>query len=191
MNVTEAERMIRREINVSILALLVALLLMGNLEAQGAPNDPRLKKASILPARNGWTFVDLEGATVLEMTHDTHKDWNFFRDAARNMMWPHIEKEYREELQGIAEGLKARGLKLDVWDVVALNAAVEWSYYASYFDQHHGIKPPRTVTAPDRCSAFVATGSYTKDGKVVMGHNDWTDYLDGARWTIVYDIVPQ
>src|SRR5690242_4063255 len=180
MNVTEAERMIRREINVSILALLVALLLMGNLEAQGAPNDPRLKKASILPARNGWTFVhlegtpseigyqngyllapqilDLEGATVLEMTHDTHKDWNFFRDAARNMMWPHIEKEYREELQGIAEGLKARGLKLDVWDVVALNAAVEWSYYASYFDQHHGIKPPRTVTAPDRCSAFVATG---------------------------------
>jgi hypothetical protein len=36
----------------------------------------------------------------------------------------------------------------------------------------------------------VATGSYTKDGKVVIAHNNWTNYLDGERWTIIFDIVP-
>jgi len=32
-------------------------------------------------------------------------------------MWLHIEQEYREEMQGIADGLNAHGVKLDVWDV--------------------------------------------------------------------------
>ena len=46
-----------------------------------------------------------------------------------------------------------------------------------------------TLALPEHCSAFVATGSYTKDGKVIIAHNDWTSYLDGARWTIIFDIV--
>ena len=46
---------------------------------------------------------------VLEQTHDSKKDWKFFRNAAKDMMWPHIEPEYREELQGIAEGANAQG----------------------------------------------------------------------------------
>ena len=36
-----------------------------------------------------------------------------------------------------------------------------------------------------------ATGSYTKDGRIVIGHNNWTDYLTGSRWKIIFDIVPQ
>jgi hypothetical protein len=204
--------MIRRITCISAVVLSAAMVLAGNVSAQGSKNDPRLKNASIQPARNGWTFVhlegtpseigyqngyllapqilDMQGTLALELTHDTHKDWNFFRDAAQNMMWPHIEKEYRDELLGIAEGVKARGVKLDVWDIVALNAGEEWSYYVAQYDKHHGIKTPSTVTAPDHCSAFVATGSYTKDGKVVMAHNAWTYYLDGERWTMIYDIVP-
>jgi hypothetical protein len=43
----------------------------------------------------------------------------------------------------------------------------------------------------ERCSAFVATGSFTKDGGVVIGHNAWTNYLDGERWNIIFDIVPE
>jgi hypothetical protein len=108
-------------------------------------------------------------------------------------MWPHIEPEYREELQGIADGVNAHGLKggvrIDVWDVVAMNAAEEWSYYVKEYDQGHGIKTAALAT-PEHCSAFVATGSYTKDGKIVIAHNNWSYYLDGERWTIIYDIVP-
>jgi len=43
---------------------------------------------------------------------------------------------------------------------------------------------------PEHCSAFVATGSYTKDGKAVIAHNNWSTYLEGERWTIIFDIVP-
>jgi len=69
--------------------------------------------------------------------------------------------------------------------------AAEWSYYVAQYDKEHGTKPPATLTAPEHCSAFVATGSYTKDGKVIMAHNNWTAYLDGERWTIIFDIVPK
>jgi hypothetical protein len=127
---------------------------------------------------------------ILEETHDSKKDWQFFRDAAQNMMWPHIEPEYREELRGISDGLKAHGHpSIDLWDVVALNAAEEWSYYVKEYDRTHGVTSASRAV-PEHCSAFVATGSYTKDGKIVIAHNNWTSYLDGERWTIVFDIVP-
>jgi hypothetical protein len=165
-------------------------------------------------AKNGWTFVHLQGTpheigfqngyllapeiedtlkvTILEATHDSKKDWPFFRDAAQNMMWPHIEQEYREEMQGIADGISAHGagMKIDLWDVVALNAAEEWEYYTKEYDRIHGIKATALLGTPEHCSAFVATGSYTKDGKVVIAHNNWTNYLDGERWTVIFDIVP-
>ena len=71
-----------------------------------------------------------------------------------------------------------------------MNAALEWSYYVKEYDKAHGIQVRASVATPEHCSAFVATGSYTKDGKVVIAHNNWTNYLDGERWTIVFDIVP-
>jgi len=71
-----------------------------------------------------------------------------------------------------------------------MNAAEEWSYFVEEYDKEHKIASLSTVTAPDHCSAFVATGSYTKDGRVVIAHNNWTNYLDGARWTIAFDIAP-
>jgi hypothetical protein len=112
------------------------------------------------------------------------KDWNFLREAAKTVLWPHVEPEYREEMQGIADGVTAHGVNVDIWDVVALNAAMEWSYYVAEFDKDRKIASLPTVTAPDHCSAFVAVGSYTKDGRMVIAHNNWTSYLDGARWTM-------
>ena len=92
---------------------------------------------------------DLLKVTAAEQAHSNRKDWPFFRDAARTMMWPHIEQEYREELQGIVEGANAKGVKLDIWDVVALNAAEEWDYYVKEYDREHGIKPPRRWWRPN------------------------------------------
>ena len=179
---------------------------------QAASSDARMKNASRRAPVNGWTQVHLEGTPgeigyqhgvllapeiedlkkvfVLELAHDTGKDWNFFRNEARDSMWPHIDGEYREEMQGIADGAKARGVNVDVWDIVAMNADEEWSYFVEAYDKAHAIPVPATVVAPDHCSAFVATGKYTKDGRIVIAHNNWTNYLDGARWTMVFDIVP-
>ena len=124
-----------------------------------------------------------------EEMHSSKKDWQFFREAARTMMWPHIEREYPEELQGIADGANAKGLKIDIWDIVALNAAEEWDYYIKQYANEHGIRALATLVAPDHCSAFV-DGPLPKDDKIVIAHNNWTGYLDGQRWTIIFDIVP-
>ena len=106
------------------------------------------------------------------------------------MLWPHIEAQYREELKGIAEGLKAKGVALDLWDVVALNAWLELSpYYTNWYDKEHKLVSAKRP-APEHCSAFVATGSYTKDGKIVIAHNNWTEYKEGSRWNIIFDIAP-
>ena len=44
--------------------------------------------------------------------------------------------------------------------------------------------------APGKCSAFIATGSATKGGKIVIAHSNWSSYAEGERWTVVFDIVP-
>ena len=192
--------------------LLLALATAALAQNSNSAADPRLKQAFRQPEKNGWTFVHLEGqpaeigfqhgyllaaeiedtlkVTMLEESHDSRKDWQFFREAARTMMWPHIDPEYRQELQGIADGASAKGVKLDLWDVVALNGAEEWEYYVNQYDRQHAIPSAANLVAPEHCSAFVATGKYTKDGRIVIAHNNWTSYLDGQRWTMIFDIVP-
>ena len=110
------------------------------------PDEARLKPAYRFE-RNHWVYVHLEGspadigyqhgyllapeiedginAVRTVDTHTTKRDWNFYRNAAQNMLWKHIDAEYQQELQGIADGLKAHGSSLDLWDVVALNAMEE------------------------------------------------------------------
>jgi hypothetical protein len=188
-----------------------AVLLLGAAAAllsSDLKQDARLKRAAREPERNGWITVRLAGspaeigyqhgyllapeiqdnlhAVSFEMAHDEGKDWAFFRKAAQTVFWPHIETEYRDELNGIAEGARAHGDKVDLWDIVALNAWLELPYYDKWYDKS---KPHKSM--PDRCSAFVATGSYTADGRPVIGHNNWTSYLTGERWNIIFDITPQ
>jgi hypothetical protein len=202
---------VRKLISISVFAALVVLAV--SLVARPAPTqDARLKGAYRKPADNGWTYIHLQGTpseigyqhgyllapeiadslamVQLESKHDSRREWQFFRDAAKNMMWPKIDQEYRDELQGIADGASAHGAKLDVWDVVALNAFLEWPYYLKEYDKQHGPNPPASLGVAEHCSAFVATGSYTKDGKVVIAHNNWSTYMEGARWTIIFDVVP-
>ncbi len=168
--------------------------------------------------RGGWIYVHLEGApqqigyqhgrllapeivdlinvNKVELSHSTNRKWEFFREAARTILWPHIEAEYQQELEGIAKGAQSRGAKVDVWDIVALNGSIELGeYYVPWLDkqQHAANTAPinlPTIRPQGRCSAFIATGSYTKEGKIVIGHNNWSGYADGERWTIVFDIQP-
>jgi hypothetical protein len=123
----------------------------------------------------------------LLMTHDGAKDWEFFRQAAAKVMWPKIEQEYRDEMKGIVEGAASKGVKLDLWDVVVLNAYQELTpYYTEWYDKRRDTQH----SAPEHCSAFVATGSWTRDGRPVLAHNCWTDYAVGARWNVIFDVRP-
>src|SRR5271170_1741391 len=193
-------------------AVVLALLAASTVFAQTA-QDSRLAGAYTFH-RAGWTFIHLEGAPEqigfqhgyllsaeiadtlnvlkLESTHPTGRDWQFFRDASKNMLWPHIDPEYQEELSAIAEGAKAKGVDIDVWDIVAMNAEMVLSeYYVPWLNkQQHAQNAPH-LSATGNCSAFIATGSYTKDGKIVIAHNNWSSYADGSRWVIVFDIAPK
>jgi hypothetical protein len=173
--------------------------------------DARLQK-SYRVERNGWVFVHLDGppavlgfqhgyllsAEIQEVlrvfrtfsTHQTKRDWAFYRQTAEQMLWPKIDVEYQQEIDGIVAGLAARGVQADRWDVVALNSIEDVpEYYVPWLDSQQG-KPP-TTKAPGNCSAFVATGGHTKDGRPVIGHNNWTNYATGSRWNVVFDITPE
>ena len=182
-------------------------------ESGAASSDPRLQN-SYRFQKGGWTYVHLEGspseigfqhgyllapeiADALEAiklfdTHQTQRDWEFFRKTAREMLWPHIDAEYQQELQGIADGVKAHGVDLDVDDIVALNAFEEVpDYYVPWLNKREKQASALKVKAPGNCSAFIATGAYTKDHQIVIAHNNWTSYLAGERWVVIFDILPQ
>jgi Phospholipase B len=196
---------------------LLTFLICGAMPALYAANvqgssDERLRGAFRNPAKEGWIFIHLEGspsaigfqhgyllaseiedakrAIELSTTHEVNHSWSDLRDIAQKYFWPKVPNEYREELQGIEAGLKVQGSKLDLVDLVAMNGFMEFSYY--YDDarrrEARGVATP--ASPPDRCSAFIATGAYTKDGRIVIGHNNWSDYLSGSRWDIIFDIAP-
>ena len=177
-----------------------------------ASSDPRLAN-SYRQDKNGWIFVHLEGTpNQIGFQHGyhlapeiddclrmfafyfekgtPHKDWNFFREAAERIFWPKIDREYQEEIQGIAEGLAARGYKWDKIDVTVLNANIELASYYVPWLANKMKQDSMNNQAPGKCSAFIATGSYTRDGKIVIAHNNWTNYMNGERWRIIFDIHP-
>ena len=175
-------------------------------------NNDHLSKSS-REDKNGWIYVHLEGSpanigyqhgylvadeidTTLQMLsyyleHETHKNWQFYRQAAHNFLWNKLDQEYKDEINGIVEGLNAKQKKYDSLDITALNAMEELAYY--YVPQLMNNAHPGSGDnkAPGNCSAFIATGSYTKDGKIVMGHNNWTAYMVGQHWNVIADIVPE
>lgn len=180
---------------------------------KGTAGAPDSAKPGYRFERGGWTYVHLEGTPAqigfehgsllsaeiedmvrvvrLENTHETKRSWKFFRDAGRTMLWPHIDPEYRQELEGIARGLSSKGVKLDVWDVVALNAGIELpQYYVPWLNKRRHSAGGPGIKPEGRCSAFIATGSYTKVGGIVIAHNNWTDYAAGERWTVIFDVQP-
>ena len=192
------------------------------------PDEARLKPAYRFQ-RDGWVYIHLEGSPAdigyqhgyllapeiedgfrtvqTKDVHRTRREWDFYRQTAQNILWPHIDLEYQQELQGIVDGLKAHGSTMDLWDVVALNAMEEIpDYYVPLLnrqekranapnlpprqDQKQDLPGTPDLKAPGNCSAFVATGSWIKDHKPVIAHSNWTDFATGTRWTIIFDIVP-
>lgn len=161
--------------------------------------------------RNGWVVLHLSGSphdigfqhgslaaneiasAVKAFAFDaqsTGHDWNWYKATARTLFWDKVDPEYQAEMSAIADGAQSKGVNVSVDDILALNSYIELSdYYLPNYDAKH--KHAEVVShAPTACSAFVATGNATKDGKVVMGHNFWWGYLTGEHWNVILDIRP-
>jgi hypothetical protein len=189
-----------------LLVFAIAAFACSSPSASVRADDPRLAHASRRDEA-GWVVLHLEGppatigfqhgwlaadeiADALAMFRGYvptagKRDWSYFRKTATELFWPKLDEEERSEIDGIVEGARARGKDLDRADVVAMNGWMELAWYQI------PQADARSNAAPGNCSAFIATGSWTKDGGIVMGHNAWIDYAVGERWNLVLDIVPE
>ena len=115
---------------------LIGMIAVLNCAAVAANSSDGRSGGSDRFQQGGWTYVHLEGtpsqigyqhgyllapeiadafaAIKLFDMHETQRDWEFFRTTARQVLWPHIDAEYQQELRGIADGVKAHGVDLDV-----------------------------------------------------------------------------
>jgi len=114
------------------------------------------------------------------LEHSTKEKWEFYRNAAKKMFWPVLDQEYQDEINGIVAGLKKAGVtKYDHIDITAYNGWIDLAWYYLPSTQAHGS-----------CSAFIATGNATPDGRIVIAHNLWYEYMFCRKWNIILDVVP-
>ena len=120
--------------------------------------------------------VALYGAEILK------RPWSFYRETAERFYEPKLSEELKMELEGIAKGAKERGVNIDFHDVVALNGQFDTLTYHYWLKSKEGKVSP----APGGgCSAFIATGSATKNGEIIMAHNSWWSYLISRDWDVM------
>lgn len=170
--------------------------------------------------KNGWTFVSVHGEPKergfaigyfsakafreIQKTldfilyQDTGRKWEYFVEASTRFLKPTIQDHFTEfyvEMEGIADGCNAAGTTTTVDEIIAWNNYLTLvdSWYptqASSNSSSNSSSHSREGGAKDRCSAFIANGDYTKDGKIVMAHNSFANFVDGQFYNFVLDIQP-
>jgi hypothetical protein len=129
--------------------------------------------------------------------------WDFFIRAGVKYFKPKImEKfpEFYEEMVGFSEGCTAAGTPMSIDEVVAWN---NWfTLTGSWFfnmpeEERIEVKGEAAANimskeggAADRCSAFIANGDWTADGKIVIVHNNFSNFVDGQFARVVLDLKP-
>lgn len=93
--------------------------------------------------------------------------------------------EIYEEMRGISDGASA-STSVDVDDILAWN-----SYFSMTEIMENAAKRPPSPENAQRCSAFIATGSATKTGEIVMAHNTHCHYALGAVSNVILYASPQ
>ena len=174
-------------------------------------------KNGIFYEMNGWKYISVKGSPrergytygyfcakefkevqkVLNyiVFEDTGQKWDFFIEAGAKYLKPTIKEhfpEFYEEMEGITEGCNAGGTTTTLDEIIA------WNNYITLLDcwypnsmAESGARPPGGEGgAADRCSAFIANGDYTEDGKIVVAHNSFVQFVDGQFYDVILDLNP-
>ena len=106
-----------------------------------------------------------------------------------NLYWPKFFEEYKSEIEGIADGVKAEGISdVTLEDIVTLNGFEDTVTY-HYWLKNKESPSPTPAGREEHCSAFIANGKATGDGKIVIAHNTWSSYME-ARCNVIVDFSP-
>lgn len=136
-------------------------------------------------------FKEIQNMLKFLMMEAYGNDWSFFiKEISKDFKELTKKKfaEFYEEMVGIAEGLNAAGCKTTIDEIIA------WNFYCSipyWYSVVSGTHIAKEGGAPDRCSAFMAVGDWTKDGKIVCAHNSFVNFVEGQYSNVVLDIKPE
>jgi len=187
-----------------VLSIVILLLFCSMISAQEYLTDEERDwvNKSETYEQDGWIYMYIEGmpfergfqngyvlakhiketieiiSYYLEKT--TGKKWDFYRTAAEEMFWHKMDAEYKDEINGIVAGLKKASVtKFDHVDITAYNGWIDLAWYYLPETQAHVS-----------CSAFIATGNATYDGRIVIAHNLWYEYMFCRKWNVILDVKP-
>ena len=129
-----------------------------------------------------------------------------FGDTIRNNY-----NEFYEEMRGITAGAAANGASVTLNDIMTWNCYYSIDYMMSHLpglikenaelNKKYGHIFSSTSDAgatigsaeggaKDRCTGFIAVGNYTKDGKIVCGHNTFDNFIDSQFCNVMLEIKP-
>src|SRR5206468_991488 len=131
--------------------------------------------------------------------------WKNTRPLVSALFLRRFDKEYLEEMKGIADGATAAGARfdnrpIDLLDIAAVNSWPEIETLDSALEATptglEGIRFPNLQPKyppspkPMHCSAFAATGPATADGKIVFGHITMFGLYPGSFYNVWLDVKP-
>ena len=135
-------------------------------------------------------FKEIQKMLNFFMYESYGKKWEYFIEEI-NIDFKEMTKtefpEFYEEMEGIVEGCIDNGTKTTIDEIIAWNFYMSIPYWYSTRSETHVGKEGGSR---DRCSAFIAVGDWTSDGKIVCAHNSFTDYVDGQYMNIILDLNP-
>ena len=168
--------------------------------------------------QNGWKYISIHGKPkemgyahgylcaaefkkIQEMLHffilETYGyTWDTLIHQINDNFKEMTKKDFNDfylEMLGISEGLTAAGTQTTVDEIIAWNFYLSIPYWLSTRSDVSVGKEggSRGGGSKDRCSAFMAVGEdWTADGKIVVAHNSFTDYIDGQWSNVILDINP-
>lgn len=118
-----------------------------------------------------------------KVKEDFKKTYEEYLEFSKEFISPVVRAKYPEfynEIRGISDGAAKKGVKFPIEDLIAWNA---YMTLYSYFVDGGSEKI-------DKCSAFIATGSSTKNGEIIMAHNTHCSFVDGQFFNIILRVIP-
>ncbi len=189
----------------AILSTRAAAAPLGDAQRQLLAGGHRFERA-------GWVYLHAEGSprargfqhgyllapeiaegirtTRVGWEHLSAMEWSWLVERAETLLAGKVDPENLAELDGIVEGLAAAGVATTRAELVAYNAQIELFDYWWPGELKKMKEGPAQVAARESCSAFVATGSWTRGGGVVLGHNTHMSYASVLP-NVVLDLVPE
>jgi hypothetical protein len=196
-------------------SFVILAFTLHHIAGHGADDSSQGQQALLAKAkrfeRHGWIYVHLQGGprergfqqgyllakeiadglrnTRVGWEHQSAMPWPWLVERAATMFVPKIDAESLDELDGIAEGARAAGVSVSRDEVIAYNGIMELAGYWWPSEQKK-LKDVPAAPVKESCSSFIATGSWTKDGNVVLGHNTMSGYADVSP-RVIADILPE